>query len=475
MEGVLFRHPLLLPPCYCAIIRYRSPMKKRGRLLEKLLPAGADLQSVPILFLIKDDNKQITSIQYNHLNLPVHIDIATKPAQEGGRIEYLYDAAGIKLRQTKYIGATPDEETNYIGNFAYEGESSLKYIITDDGRLIPKTGGGFEYEYFIKDHLGNTRLTVQDSSGFAAIKQENHYYPFGMALGGQSWRDSTQTTKNDYLYNGKEFQDELGLDWYDYGARFYDAVIGRWHGVDPLAEKGFSISPYVYVFNNPMAFIDPDGNWPWNKLVEGREYGPRIEGNAFHPSRKHPIYGDIRPHNGVDFGKIPGKSDPVGGERIRVAAKGKVIQVSYDSRSGYNIVVEHANGYTTSYCHLKEGSELVEVGQDVEDGQFIAGMGSTGASNSVHLHFGMKKDGKWIDPTKIDDLDKFLDPKSNSARNAKRKLGKTPILKKGVKVSKPSENATKEEKEFWDESVKGIMDYLKRLGTQHMNPDKGPN
>jgi RHS repeat-associated protein len=224
-----------------------------------LLPAGTDLHTLPILSLIKDDNKQITSIQYNHLNLPVHIDIATKPAQEGGRIEYLYDAAGIKLRQTKYIGATPDEETNYIGNFAYEGESSLKYIITDDGRLIPKTGGGFEYEYFIKDHLGNTRLTVQDSSGFAAIKQENHYYPFGMALGGQSWRNSTQTTKNDYLYNGKEYQGELGLDWYDYGARFYDPVIARWHSVDPLAEKTFGLSPYVYCANAPILLDDPDG------------------------------------------------------------------------------------------------------------------------------------------------------------------------------------------------------------------------
>jgi hypothetical protein len=118
-------------------------MKNRGKKLHRVVayqrksPAGTDLQSVPIISLIKDDNKQITSIQYNHLNLPVHIDIATKPAQEGGRIEYLYDAAGIKLRQTKYIGATLDEETNYIGNFAsaalstsvYEGESSLKFYL----------------------------------------------------------------------------------------------------------------------------------------------------------------------------------------------------------------------------------------------------------------------------------------------------------------------------------------------------------
>ncbi|WP_415711174.1 RHS repeat-associated core domain-containing protein [Flavobacterium branchiophilum] len=62
-----------------------------------------------------------------------------------------------------------------------------------------------------------------------------------------------------YKYNGKEWQDELGLNMYDYGARNYDPAIGRWMNMDPMAEKYYQISPYVYVANNPLLYIDPTG------------------------------------------------------------------------------------------------------------------------------------------------------------------------------------------------------------------------
>jgi RHS repeat-associated protein len=117
-------------------------------------------------------------------------------------------------------------------------------------------------ETHLKDHLGNTRVVFGRQNNALVIKQVNSYYPFGMNIKGLSTYSLKADTKhpaNEYLYNGKMFQDELGLDWLDYGARMYDAQLGRWHSVDPLAEVARRWSPYAYCYNNPIRFIDPDG------------------------------------------------------------------------------------------------------------------------------------------------------------------------------------------------------------------------
>ena len=83
--------------------------------------------------------------------------------------------------------------------------------------------------------------------------QVTDYYPFGMEI------PLFSTSNNQLKYNSKELQTEANLEWYDYGARFYDPQIGRWHVPDPLAEKSRRWSPYTYCMNNPIRFIDPDG------------------------------------------------------------------------------------------------------------------------------------------------------------------------------------------------------------------------
>ena len=132
---------------------------------------------------------------------------------------------------------------------------SLKYFTTPYGRAV-KNGSAWVYEYNLTDHLGNVRVVIKKgTNGLAEIVQQKGYYSFGMEI--SQFSAGAGTSKN--WYNGKEIQDDYGLYWYDYGARFYDPMLGRWHTVDPLAEKFRRMSPYNYGANNPIRFIDPDG------------------------------------------------------------------------------------------------------------------------------------------------------------------------------------------------------------------------
>ncbi|WP_317622829.1 RHS repeat domain-containing protein [Myroides sp. JBRI-B21084] len=90
--------------------------------------------------------------------------------------------------------------------------------------------------------------------------RQNNYYPFGLKHKGYNESaDYSIINKYKYAYGGKELNNELGLDLYDFGARNYDAAIGRWLNVDPLAENSRRWTPYNYAYNNPIYFVDPDG------------------------------------------------------------------------------------------------------------------------------------------------------------------------------------------------------------------------
>lgn len=213
-----------------------------------------------------DKNKGILSITYNYLNLPTSI------SKTGGtRIEYQYDAQGNKQRQLYFINGSLTKTTDFIGNFVYENNVPV-WASYDEGRMVlNNTGAAIFNEAYLKDHLGNVRVVFHFEGGVIKSRQVDSYYPFGMNIKGLTLNsgDIPKGYKcNEYLFNGKMFQDEMGLNWLDYGARFYDPVIGRFTVTDPMGEMFLAETPYSYCENNPVNRIDPTG-MKWETSANG--------------------------------------------------------------------------------------------------------------------------------------------------------------------------------------------------------------
>ena len=202
--------------------------------------------------LTVDKNKGITKISYNYLNLPTEV-----LWNASKKINYTYDASGVKLRKVVTDGATVTT-TDYLGGFQYVN-NSLQFFPTAEGYVNVTNGTAFSYVYNYTDHLGNVRLSYQkEANGSLKVLEENNYYPFGLKHSGYN-NTNLANANYKYKYNGKELQTDLDINLYDYGARNYDPAIGRWFNIDPLAEKSRRFSPYTYALNNPVYFIDPDG------------------------------------------------------------------------------------------------------------------------------------------------------------------------------------------------------------------------
>ena len=208
----------------------------------------------------------------------------------GGRIQYLYNATGQKIRKLVYANSTDlnnytkveyltgFQYTNNVLSFFPHAEGYVNVTIGKKGNLV------FNYVYQYKDHLGNNRLSYTNNilfSGSLKILEEDHYYPFGLKHtsynttkyefvevedGANYYINITQlpagySSAYKYKLKGKEWQDELGLNEYAFGFRDYDPAIGRWNVIDPLAEKYITTSPYAFVQNNPLINREIDGRY----------------------------------------------------------------------------------------------------------------------------------------------------------------------------------------------------------------------
>ena len=171
-------------------------------------------------------------ISYNILNLPEEVRVGNE------KVSYIYMSSGEKLATRVGSSLT-----------CYRGP--LVYLVHPEG-LTRKSTGGYVYYYMKRDHLGSTRVLCHASGNTLVADQTTGYYPFGLAHG--------NLNLNRYLFSGKELQDQsLGgklLGFYDFGSRFYDPTLGRWLNVDPKLEF---VSPYGYCANNPVLYIDPNG------------------------------------------------------------------------------------------------------------------------------------------------------------------------------------------------------------------------
>jgi RHS repeat-associated protein len=242
--------------------------------------------------------KNVSAITYNHLNLPTLITFNT-----GNSIEFLYDAVGTKLRKTVKVGATVQYVQDYLsGGIEYRqngtGVKRVESVFHVEGRYFNTNVDAsntlaWRREYNIKDHLGNTRVVISDrnangvlditsTASTSDVLQENHYYAFGLGFEGPWLQNDAASRDNKYQYNGKELNDDFGLNWNDYGARWYDAAVGRWNGVDPSAQKKPSLTGYRVFFNNPIRFIDPNGKYelPANLVAKYPMFASYLKNNV---------------------------------------------------------------------------------------------------------------------------------------------------------------------------------------------------
>ncbi len=234
-------------------------------------------------------DSRIERISYDALNMPCRIDYI-----DGSHIDYTYAADGVKQRVDYYLNpytsSLPDDDCGtacdssllvhtwreYAGNCVYVCDT-LSMILIEGGYItFDYTTHQPIYHYYLKDYLGNNRITVSLADG--RIEEVNHYYPFGGLMG-----DSRNAATQPYKYIGKELDRTHGLDWYDNGARHYDPVTGRWNVMDALAEKYYPWSPYVSCGDDPVNAVDPNGMAPGDIFTSadlaatdfGKYYNPR--------------------------------------------------------------------------------------------------------------------------------------------------------------------------------------------------------
>ena len=253
------------------------------------------------------DGLSTLDIDYNDRNL-------TSRISSGGATlaEYEYLADGTKLRALDGGG----NGYQYRGSLIYTqtaGQTgspaiTLDCAVTSAGRIVREnTADGsstYKVQHYLRDHLGSVRAVIDGDTG--TVIEASDYYPFGKRIqvtapvsepvGGSLYAAepvvapvapatsvASTSSPNRWRFSGKEDQSFLGasIPLLDFGARMYNPAIARWTAADPLSEKYYGISPYVYCANNPILFTDIAGNSYSEFDVEGN-YKRTVDDNWWH-------------------------------------------------------------------------------------------------------------------------------------------------------------------------------------------------
>ena len=222
--------------------------------------------------LIKNLDKGVVATRHNFLNLPDTVQF-----QNGNQIINSYLADGRKVKavyKTYSTGIVVPQDAVYHGNASYStstdewdghymyrswyGDTPRMFMVqTPEGYVGADYVGidshrNYAYYYYVHDHLGNVRIT-RNSQGYYA-DQSLEYYPSGVLFD-----RSTEKERQPYMFGGKELVSMHGLNEYDFTGRWQYSIIPSFTSLDPLCEKYYSVSPYVYCLNNPLKYVDPDG------------------------------------------------------------------------------------------------------------------------------------------------------------------------------------------------------------------------
>ena len=365
--------------------------------------------------MIADQNKGITGITYNHLDLPETITVNS--TTHTGNIAYIYDATGMKLKKIVTEGSSITN-TDYAGNYIYKN-GTLEFFNHPEGYVEPTMANGsstitsFEYIYQYKDHLGNIRLSYTDTDNDGTISkdteiiEEKNYYPFGLEHKGYNYL--INGTNHPYGYQSQEEQEELGLNWIQFKWRNHDPALGKFFNIDPLAESYNYQSPYNFAENKVIWARELEGLEAWytttgstnpdNNPLFRPQYGPLSydyavsQGYSSYSVSEREVtvnnynFSDSEIQSLADWNSANGST--INGECLACATRGSELltnsSAGWNSGSGLNLIGKSV--YDLGNVLVGNGvADQISLNQGEETGEIINASTSNGVTeNSAFL------------------------------------------------------------------------------------------